>query len=112
MAAKIKMDEAIKRFKSGQPCMVVEYRSSVAERIRWRDKETRAVLEAPILRHTCEAENGTPYIVNERVDEKSFDETAYIAPFKKGEKVLLTFVSMAIERGIKHFGGALTLLEV
>ena len=82
----MKIEEAKKRFIEGKPCLVVEFRNSKAERIKWRDKESKQIMEAPLLRHACEAEDGTPYVVNERVDEK-FKETEYVQKFKKGQDV-------------------------
>lgn len=112
IAKPVTMAEAVAKFQAGQPCLLVEYRSSVAERIKWRDKESRATLEAPILRHNCEAVDGTPYIINERVDEKLFDEKAYRqTTFKKGDKALLQFATMVIDKGIKHFGGTLVPIK-
>lgn len=102
----MKIEDSVKMFHDGQPVLIVEYRSSKAERIRWRDKESRNTLEAPILRFSCEASDGTPYIVNERVPD-TFKETEYKSAFMRGEKVILKFTTMSIERGIMHFQGAL-----
>lgn len=102
--------QAIESFLSGKPLLVVEYRSSKAERIKWRDKESRAVMEAPLLRFSCEAADGTAYVINQRVPD-TFDETKYVPPFAKGARVILEFVSMTIERGIVHFQGSISELE-
>lgn len=108
--SKMKQVEVHKMFNDGKPVILCEYRSSKAERIKWRDKTSRATLEAPILRHSVEAADGTPYVVNERVPE-TFDETKFASQIKKGEKVALLFESMTSEKGIKHFGGQILQLE-
>jgi hypothetical protein len=105
----MKLNDVVKMFDAGQPVLVVEYRSSKAERIRWRDKESHNTLEAPILRHSCEAADGTPYVVNERVPD-TFKETEFKSLFKRGDKVVLKFTAMNVERGIQHFQGALESL--
>lgn len=106
----MKASEVQKMFAAGKPVLLVEFRSSKAERIKWRDKESKATLEAPLLRHSVEAEDGTPYILNERVPE-TFDETKFAAAFKKGDKCVLLFTSMIVEKGIAHFQGSLEKLE-
>lgn len=100
------LENATKQFTAGKPVILAEYRSSKADRIRWRDKESKQTVEAPILRHNLEAEDGTPYAVNERVDDK-FDETTYVSPFAKGDKVLLTFTALEMMRGAMSFQGKL-----
>lgn len=98
--------QAVANFLGGKACLVVEFRSSKAERIKWRDKVTKATMEAPILRHAIEAADGTPMIVNERVDEK-FDETKYVQKFKRGDKVYLAYTSSELNLGVQHFSGSL-----
>lgn len=105
-----KKSEIMRQWETGKPVLLVEFRSSKAERIKWRDRESKATMEAPLLRHSVEAEDGTPYIVNERVPE-TFDETKFQASFKKGDKCVLLFASMAVERGIAHFQGSLEKLD-
>jgi hypothetical protein len=102
----VTQDDAIKNFQAGIPCLIVEFRSSKAERITWRDKTTRETMTAPLLRHCVESANGTPYVVNERVDA-TFDPDAFKQTFVRGSKVFLEYVSSESMRGIIHFAGTI-----
>lgn len=97
-------------FESGKPVLIVEYRSSKAERITWRDKTSKAMTSAPMLRHTCEAVDGSCYIVSERVPE-NFDVDKFQPSMAKGSKAVLLFSSMSTERGITQFQGHLEVLK-
>jgi len=90
---------------NGEPVLLVEYRSSSAEIIKWRDKVSHATLSAPVLRHTVEGGNRS-FAVSERVDDK-FDVTSYQPPFKKGDRVVLRFSAMTTEKGSSTFSGSL-----
>lgn len=89
--------------------MLVEYRSSKAEKIRWRDQKTGQALEASVLRHTVENASGS-MVVNERVDDK-MDVEHYQPPFSKGERVVLTLTEYKVERGMIQTRGKLDKLE-
>lgn len=102
--------EVTKMFEEGKAVLLVEYRSSRAERITYRDKVTRATVQMAVLRHSCEAADGSPYMVNERVAE-NFDEKGYHSAFQRGQRAVLIFTSMTVERGIPHFVGQLYPLE-
>jgi len=101
----IKLADAIKVWQSGSPVLLVEYRNSQAETIKWRDKETRRMMEAPSLRHSVETADSA-IVVNERPAE-TMDVNKYVAPFRKGQKVLLHVQSLTTERGIVSARGIL-----
>jgi len=65
---KMKEQEFQKLASAGNPVVVVEFRSSKAEKITWRDKETKKSLSAPVVRHTVEC-GEVSVGVGERVDE-------------------------------------------
>lgn len=100
----MKQDEAIKRFLAGEQCMCVEFLSSKAETITWRDKVSRGVMTAPILTHTVITHDGAA-IAGERVDEKTFDPKAYKTPFKRGDKLFVTFIGSNTEKGRQSLSG-------
>lgn len=102
------LDKAAETWKQGAIILCVEYRSSFAETINWRDKATGRATSAPILRHTVEAGN-TSIAVVERVPD-NFNVETYNAPFKKGEIVLLHLSELNSERGVTKARGTLTRL--
>jgi len=95
-----------KAFEAGELVLQMEYRTSKAETITWRDKVSKGTMTAPVLRHTVEGKTGS-FAVSERVDEKTFDPAKYVPPFKKGEMVCLRFTSALTERGTTSFSGTL-----
>lgn len=96
--------EAIKRWESGEQCMCVEFLSSKAETITWRDKVSRGVMTAPILTHTVITKDGAA-IAGERVDEKTFDPHKYVSPYKRGDKLFVSFIGSNTEKGRQSLSG-------
>lgn len=94
---------------NGEPLLLVEYRASSAEVIKWRDKVSHQALSAPTLRHTVEYSKGS-MAVSERVDDK-FDASNYKAPFKKGDKVVLRFTNWQQQKGAVTAQGTLEPYE-
>jgi hypothetical protein len=110
-------DQAVSKFLAGEPIVFVEYRSSKAEVIKWRDKESRRVLTAAVLRHTVETDSGA-IVVNERLSAEFPDEVAqaqfceyYKSVFVKGSKVLLHLKSLSTVKGIVMADGALEAIS-
>jgi len=94
---------------NGEPVLVVEYRASNAETIKWRDKVSKQALSAPTLRHTVEFSKGS-MAVSERVED-TFDTGAYKPPFKKGDKVVLRFTGWQQQKGAVTASGSLELFD-
>lgn len=97
--------EAVEAFLSGKRVAVVEYRSSKAETINWRDKESNKALTAVFLRHNVEMDDITA-TVNERTAE-GFKPEAYKAPFTKGQKCVLVFSDLTTVKGVTTSRGVL-----
>lgn len=97
--------QLMERVLAGEPLVLVEYRHSNAEIIKWRDKETKQALEAPTLRHTVETSRGS-MAVQERVAD-SFNPQAYTPPFKKGQKAVLKFTVWQSQKGAVTANGIL-----
>ena len=100
------MNEAAEMWKSGKRVLPLRFLKSRAERIKWRDKESKAMLEAPILTHNCTTLDGDIIVVNERVPD-TFKETEYKPAFKQGDTVLLEFTTIFDERGVTTARGVL-----
>lgn len=104
------LEQAVSEFKSGKLCAIAEYRSSKADRIKWRDKETQRVMTGVTLTHAVEF-NGTTAMVNERVDEGTFDERAYVSPYVRGSSVLVNIDLVTKTKGITTIYGTLDPIE-
>lgn len=108
---KMKISKLRQMMDDGACVLRVEYRASVPDHIKWRDKETKTIMEANILSHNIETCEGAA-AVSERVEEGSkFDPTTYQSPFKKGESVALLFKSVDLSRGKRTFYGVLERIE-
>lgn len=101
------LQEATNQWQAGSMTMVVEYRSSVAENITWRDKTTGRTETMGKITHNCEM--GTLSLpVSERVPSgAAVDVPNYKAPFKKGQQCLLTFESILRDKGNWKVNGRL-----
>jgi len=110
MKAPITKAEALKQVESGVLGTFVEFRKSIAEIIKWRDKAgSGKMLQAPTLRHTVESETST-ISVNERVED-TFDVLTYRPPFEKGAKCFLIVTEYRTERGNVSARGELIPLK-
>ena len=104
----MKKAEVLPKVLNGEPLMIVEYRSSNAETIPWRDKETGRAINLNLLSHNVEA--GTRTIrVSERVPEGT-DLTKYEAPFKRGQLCVLHLEEFGREKGSFTARGKMELL--
>jgi len=101
--------ELVERVLKGEPLLAVEYRSSKAERISYRDKETKTAQVLVLLSHTVENATGS-IRVSERVED-TFDPDKYVAPYEKGARVVLVLQSLQVARGITTASGKLELLN-
>lgn len=81
------MNELAERIRKGECLMLVEYRSSEVERIKFRDKETGKAEEMVKLSHTVEAGTSS-FKVSERTNG-DFRPDEYRPAFKKGQAVVL-----------------------
>lgn len=99
------LEQAISEWRAGKLCALVEYRSSKAEPIRWRDKDTHMTMNAVTLTHSVETETQT-IMVSERVDD-NFDWKDYKAPFTKGQKAIVFFDSVGRNKGVTTLYGKL-----
>lgn len=104
------LEQAVKEWQSGTLCALVEYRSSKAEPIQWRDKETHMVMRGVTLTHAVESDKGS-MMVSERVPE-DFNWKEYTSPFRKGQKVLCLFDSVGRTKGNTTLYGRLEAVSV
>lgn len=105
------LEQALTDFRNGKLSAIAEFRSSKAERIKWRDKDTQRVMTGVTLTHSVEL-LGVTAMVNERVDEGTFDERSYVSPFTKGTPVLVNIDLITKTKGITTIYGTLEHLEM
>ena len=101
------MDETsfMSQVKAGSLLALGEYRHSKSEMLRWRDKLTGRLMEAPVLRHTVEFGNCS-VAVSERVPEGTKLEDIHV-PFVKGEMVVLHLEELSRNLGLVSARGKL-----
>lgn len=106
----MKQKELLDQVLKGNPVMVVEYRASEPEVVRFRNKETGSQEEIKKLTHTVEAGN-TSFKVSERVNG-DFHPENYQSPFKKGTICVLHIESYSRDKGFNRVAsGRLEALE-
>lgn len=106
----MKQAQAIDMWNKGHRLLPVEFRSSRLDHIQWRDKTSGKSLDAHILKHTVEAGNDS-ISVTERTPDGFSPEQWGGPKFKKGERVILQFDALEIERGLISARGTLLPLE-
>lgn len=94
---------------AGEMLCLVEYRSTEAAIINWRNKETGRPESMPSITHTVESGN-TSIKVRERVQDPNWKPEGYVSPFKKGSIVVLHLESLMREKGNVSGSGKLELL--
>lgn len=105
------LSEATTQWQNGSNILIVEYRSSTAEVITYRDKSTGRMEKMNRLTHNCELGN-ISLPVSERIPDGSVLEPAtYKAPYQKGQRCLLTFESILKEKGAYKVNGRLEPLH-
>lgn len=97
--------DAIALFLAGKPVAMGEYRSSEAETIQYRDRETGRAASFPQLRHIVELGNKS-VVVSERVGD-GFNSAEYKSPFRKGQRVVVEITSLEVQRGMISVRGML-----
>jgi hypothetical protein len=113
----MKTSELLAAVQAGKPLLCVEYRSSLVDNIKWRDKESGRAMAGTFLSHQVEfgptslqpAGTINSLKVSERVAEGT-DLTAYTSPHKKGAKCVLTFEAFKREKGVYTASGTLAAL--
>jgi len=94
----MKLAQAIEQWQQGARLLFGEYRSSKAETINYRDKETRQMTQLKMLRHVVEVGSDS-VMVGERVPD-NFNPAEYKSPFTRGQKVVVHIDSLLIEKGV------------
>jgi len=93
--------DAIAAFLAGEQVLFVEYFTSKADHIRWTDKDTRKPLEADVLSHTVLTAEAA-IRVDQRLEEgQSAAQVKAMmqSNIKRGDKVLLRFSMLAVNKG-------------
>ena len=103
------LEQALSDWKNGALIAVAEYRTSRAETITWRDRETQRTLKGVTLTHSIEV-GGTTTMLSERVPDE-FDPKQYQSPFTKGENVLVHIDSITRNKGVTTIYGKLEKLD-
>lgn len=110
----MKKADLIPAMESGKLMMVCEYRSTIAEKIIYRDKKTGQTMAFTKLTHNVE--RGPDQIgVDERVPEGKLvdpEEIKRKQPFKKGSSVVVHVDSFLRDKGVYKASGVLEALEV
>lgn len=102
--------QAIEKFMAGSPIILVEYRSSKPEEIKYRDKDTGKPMVMAKLTHNVEM-GSESFPVQERTGEQ-FDALSYKAPFTKGQRCVLLLDSFYRDKGNWNVRGKLEALEI
>lgn len=106
----MKLTDALKNIENGKFLGgIAEYRSSVAETIKYQDKKTGRMQEMAMLRHNIEV-GDVAVAINERTAD-DFKAADYKSPYKKGQKVLVCLQSMETDKGLVRARGTLTAIE-
>lgn len=101
--------QAIEKFMTGSPMILVEYRSSKPEEIKYRDKESGKPMVMAKLTHNVEM-GSESFPVQERTGEQ-FDAATYKPPFVKGQRCVLLLDSFYRDKGNWNVRGRLEALE-
>lgn len=110
----MKANEVMGLLQSGKPLVMGEYRRVKAEVIRWRDKQTRAAMEAPSIRYTVETPDETFEVsrFQEIPDGKTADQMVaeFVAAkpeFQKGQRVVVEIHRWEPQNGVVRCRGVL-----
>lgn len=95
---------------SGQAFIVVEFRASKTETIKYRDPKTQQAAQFTKLTHNVEMA-GSPVIVSERIPD-GVDPNTIKSPFSKGQMVVLHLQRLTTEKGVTIAQGQLHSLEL
>jgi hypothetical protein len=93
------------------PCMVVEYRSSIGDTVKFRGK-TGEMKTAGIVKHTVEFSGGSFAVSGFVEDGTDPVAVAKSVPHKKGQKVVLELSEFVQEKGVISARGRLLPLEL
>lgn len=99
------VEDAVKEFLGGSLIAIAEYRSSRAEAIQWRDKDTQNIMHAVTLNHSIEIGNNT-ILLAERVPN-DFKPQDYQSPFLKRQQVLVRIELVTRNKGMTTIYGKL-----
>lgn len=102
-------NQVIEEMQKGTPCCIVEFRSSVTDVIKYRDKEGRAQTMKRVT-HNVEAGVKT-FQISENLPEDC-DVSQYKSPFQKGAMLVWQVTGLSIQKGVKRFTGVLTPYQV
>lgn len=103
------LSEASKLFLAGGRLLVGEYRSSKAENITWRDKQSGKPMHAATLRHIVEC-GGDSVVVSDYLPDGQTAE-GYKPPFTKGQPVIISVTSIQVDKGLVSCRGQMSALE-
>lgn len=96
----------------GSPAFVGVYVASQAQTLTWTDKTTGQRRQGPSLKHSVQA-CGFVVSVQEFVESGQVDVDRYKAPWKTGERVVLSDMSQfVVDKGNITVRGKLSRLEV
>jgi len=102
--------EIVADFLAGHRVVMAEYRLNKAETIAYTDRKTDAQETFDSCRHTVETVDGA-VTVFERT-EKGFNASAYVSPFKKGERVAVYFSKWDNSKGSEKVYGEIVHVAV
>lgn len=105
----MKDEELLEKVKGGSLAVVVEFRGSEGDRMRWVHEKTGRKMEAPIIKHRVEM-GSDAFTITEFLDEGA-DETKVVSPFAKGTKVVWLVDSFSQVKGNIRAGGTLVSYE-
>lgn len=109
----MKKAELIPAIESGKILMLCEYRSTIAEKIHYRDKKTGMAMMFTKLTHNVEL-GADQIAVDERVPEGKVidpEEVKKKQPFKKGTSVVVHITSFFRDMGVYKASGTLEAIE-
>jgi len=94
---------------AGQALVLVEYRQTKVEVVKYRNKETGKAEEMRKIRHHVEG-GGAAFPIEERVPE-GLNLDTYKSPFAKGQMVVWHVDSMSKVKGVERNSGILEAFD-
>jgi hypothetical protein len=101
--------EAVQMFLTGNPVVLVEYRSSIPEVVEYRNKTTGAPEQFKKVTHNVEMGNLSVQVI-ERVTGE-LNPANYKPQFVKGQKCLMLIEGFQREKGAYKASGSLQVLK-
>lgn len=102
-------DALVKSVLAGDLVVVGEWRGCVAEMLKWSDSKSGRAREAGVVKHSVEF-GAVQCSVTDNLPPGILPES-YVAPFKRGDRVVVHLHGLAITKGTYSARGSLEPLK-